>query len=139
MLPAITTFRPAVDGFGEEVVVRLPAAHGVGVQQPGVGQHVVTGTPVERIAQHGGPTQHSGMTIEPLVSEPGGSRQHGTTSPLAYGHAIRGARAAVAGPAIPTAQTAVATRKGASGAIHRRIACVRNREAIRPRLTRFHK
>jgi hypothetical protein len=83
MLPAITTFRPAVEGFGEEVVVRLPAAHGVGVQQPGVGQHVATGTPVERTAQHGGPTQHPGRTTDPFVSESGGSAQQGTGPALA--------------------------------------------------------
>jgi hypothetical protein len=134
MLPEITTFRPAVDGFGEEAMVRLAAAHGTG----GVGQHVVTGTPLERAAQHGVPTQHPGRTIDPLASAPGGSRQHGTTCALAYGHAMRGARAAVAGPAIPTAQTAVATTSSATGTIQRRIACVRDRGAIRPRLTRFH-
>jgi hypothetical protein len=138
MVPEITTFRPAVEGFGEEAVVRLPAAHGVGVQQPGVGQHVVTGAPVARAAQHSVPTQHPGKTIDPLVSEPGGSRQHGTTSALVYGQAMRGARAAVAGPAIATTQTAVATRTSASGTNQRRIACLRDRKAIRPRLTRFH-
>jgi hypothetical protein len=138
VLPEITTFRPAVDGFGEESMVRLPAAHGVGVQQPGIGQHVVTGAPVERGAQHSVPTQQPGRTIDPLVSGPGGSGQHGMTSALVYGHAMPGARAAVAGPAIPTTQTAVATRRSASGTFQRRIACVRDRKAIRPRLTRFH-
>ena len=43
--PEITTLRPAVEGFGAEAMVRLPAVHAVGQQPPG-GQHVVDGQQV---------------------------------------------------------------------------------------------
>jgi hypothetical protein len=126
-LPEITTFRAAVEGFGEEAMVTLPEAHGVGVQQP-----------IARVAQHGVPAQQgvvwqqNGCTSGALVWTPGGSTQHGgTMCAVAPGHAMPGARrAAVAGPAIPMTHTAVAVRTSASGTIDRRIACVSGREAI---------
>jgi hypothetical protein len=62
MSPEITTFRPAVEGFGEEAVVRLPAAHGVGVQHIGDAQQgVATG------AQQGVAPQQNGCASGRLM------------------------------------------------------------------------
>jgi hypothetical protein len=41
-MPETTTFRPAVDGLGDDAMLRLPGPQGVAQQVPD-GQHVVGG------------------------------------------------------------------------------------------------
>jgi hypothetical protein len=49
----MTTFCPAWEGFGEELIVKPPWLH-VGVQQPDEGQHVPVQHVVLPLAQHVG-------------------------------------------------------------------------------------
>jgi hypothetical protein len=82
--PEITTLRPAVSGFAEEVIVRLPDGHGVAVQQlpdvqqvPAVqqvpdGQQAVAPQQVLDTGQHG--VVACALAADDLV----GIGQHGT-------------------------------------------------------------
>ena len=50
----------SVDGLGEAEMVRLPGRHGVDVQQPADGQHVVGVQQVLASVQQAGPGQQIG-------------------------------------------------------------------------------
>jgi hypothetical protein len=107
-LPEITTFEPAFEGSGDEVMVGTAWPHVVGVQHVGdvefAGQHV--------FVQHGVPWQQIGCAR--AAAGWGGSGQHGgTTYPRCCGHAM--CDLAPAGPAtasvkIPAAEAATRSR-----------------------------
>lgn len=63
--PEITTWCPAVEGSGEEPMVRLPAGQGEGMQHEAVAQQGVLG-------------QQIGVTSALLGGLPIGTGQHGT-------------------------------------------------------------
>jgi hypothetical protein len=123
--PEITTFAPAVDGFGEAPMLRLPALHG-GVQQPADGQQPGAVLPLTQQvlgAQQGVAWQQGGVTSGLAAPALVGTGQQGMISGADCGQRMRGARcAAPAGPAVPRIRAAAAATRSESGTIERRIA-----------------
>ena len=118
--PEITTFRPAVDGSGEEAIVSAPGVHGVAQQAVCVpedcGQQFV-GT-----GQHG---TMRGLLVAPFVlcAPLVGSGQQGMTPARCWGQMMWGTLpAAPAGLSIAMTHSEAARNRSDDGTIRRRIA-----------------
>ena len=131
-LPEITTFRPAVDGSGEEAIVNAPDAHWVAQQavvQHGVVQHGVVQQAVvqqadvveQQVAVDG---QHTVAALAPSA-DCGGVGQHGMIIPRSrcWGQTMCGVLpAAPAGLSITRTHSEAARQRSDDGMIRRRIA-----------------
>ena len=142
--PLMTTFRPAVDGFGEELMVRLPGPHGVGAQHAVLaGQQFVVQHGVD-VVQHGvdvvqqlADGQQTGCA---LPAGPVGSGQHGLTCGSWAGHTMCGEREdAPAGPAAVRIEIATAATRSESGTMNRRNAGYQRSRDVARSLPLFHK
>jgi hypothetical protein len=130
--PEITTFRPAVDGSGEDAIVSAPGVHGV-VQQAVVQQAVVQQAVVQQVpdcAQHAFDCTQQTVEVDPRSGASTGVGQHGGTIAArsrCCGHTMRGALPAA--PAAPSNASphSEAARKSSDGTIRRRIAKDRRR------------
>jgi hypothetical protein len=130
--PEITTFRPAVDGSGEDAIVSAPGVHGV-VQQAVVQQAVVQQAVVQQVpdcAQHVFDCTQQTVEVDPRSGASTGVGQHGGTIAArsrCCGHTMR--RALPAAPAGPSNASphSEAARKSSDGTIRRRIAKDRRR------------
>jgi hypothetical protein len=141
--PEITTFRPAVEGSGEEAIVSAPpgghgvaqqgvcAQHVVGGQQVTVGgqQVVVGGQQAVGTGQQAAPTgtgqqgTSRGLLIAPFVPFNGGTQQGGVTFGRDTGQRMWGTgSAAPAGLSIASTHSEAAKKVSDDGTIKRRIA-----------------
>lgn len=137
--PDITTLRPAIDGFGDEAMLRLPVAHGVDVQQPVDGQHVVVWQQTVVAAGQHVVWQQIGCT-SPDWGESGGGQHDrmGAFNPFDSGQMIRAACvAALAEETIASAQIAAAVTSE-SEVIVRRITARNQSPKTRESLPIFH-
>jgi hypothetical protein len=126
--PEITTFRPAVDGSGEDAIVNAPEVHGV-VQQAVV-QHVLPEQHVPPCAQQVPADWQQTVAGAASLGALTGVGQHGMTIPgsRCCGQMTCVLAAAPAGVSIASTHSEAASNRTDDGRMRRRIAENRRRD-----------